>query len=444
MSAPILSYRPQIEVWIDSVNYTKNLGDVGSVQIHKNLYAPAGEAHIIFPDMPTAIRDSIYGEIQSMARLEIKMRRWKDGEPTVGDWVVVLRGFVRSIGRGEQVGGDGRVQRQVMIVGQDCGAPFIINQIHPIISYQNSGIALPPAYAWLKDFEIHKIPYKAKDFIWELAKNSSKDIMESHDWTFTPVLSVEKGYVLPHMSMTSEGSVWQELKHYEDFPWNEVFVREGTDAPEFVYRPTPWRTINDDPLPDADPGPFRDIYIRDVVSLQAHRDDAELVNHVWVQSQNLAVNGSAILYAGKKGGIINTDTMIQMGNRRVETLTTFHSPTAKKSFNNPEGVQQEVNISLGEWVQQRLNWAMDAGSQIHEFERGSLTIKGRPEIRVGDYVTVHRGEILWDGYVVSVSHDFQPYRRYLTTIEYIRGNQWVRRKKIMAPWDKERKQQSPS
>jgi hypothetical protein len=40
-------------------------------------------------------------------------------------------------------------------------------------------------------------------------------------------------------------------------------------------------------------------------------------------------------------------------------------------------------------------------------------MKGYPMMRVGDYFRLHRGDIVWHGYVTNIVHDFQPYKRYL-------------------------------
>jgi hypothetical protein len=444
MTAAIRAYRPQVKVLIDHVDYTDSLADVGSVRTYKHLQAPAGEVHINFADKPTAARDSIYGAIKNMARIEVWMRRWQDEEVKVGNWVAVLRGFVRSIGRDEQVGGDGRVQRQVTIVGHDCGSPFLMEQIHPFISYQHdeSKAAPPGAFHWLRMFGLNDMAYRVKDFIWKLADTSSANIMKSAGWKYDPQLSVEKGYVLPHMSTSTQGSVWQELKHYSDSPWNELFVREGEKSPEFVFRPAPWRDIEDKPLDDdAKPGPFHIIPIRNVVSLQAARSDAELANLIRVLSPITASIGLAMpIFIGDTQKV-NNETIATHGDR-LQIMTTVLMPNKAAPLNQPQAQQLQEQIGIADWIKERTTWAWKAAKQIHEFENGSITIKGNPLIRVGDYITVERGEIKWDGYVVGVSHDFQPFRRYLTNIEYIRGNQWVRRLKIKQSWDKERKQES--
>jgi hypothetical protein len=66
-------------------------------------------------------------------------------------------------------------------------------------------------------------------------------------------------------------------------------------------------------------------------------------------------------------------------------------------------------------------------------------MKGYPMMRVGDYFRLHRGDIVWQGYVTNIVNDFQPYRQYITTMDYIRGNQIKVRRAMQNPWDVERK-----
>lgn len=442
MVAPVQSYHPDILVLIAGQDVTRHLGDQSNVIIHKNLYAPTGEARILFPDMPTEGRDSLYGVLNVMASIEIRLRRV--GPDAGGMWVTVLRGFVRSIGRDEQVAGDGRVHRSVVVVAHDTGAAFVMEQLHPFITYQNKGVPLPAPFSWLREYQLTPKPFPVAQFVWDIARESTKGILGCAGWSFNPVLSVEKGTALAHQALSTDGPVWELLARYADRPWNELFVREGPDQPEFVFRPTPWRDIQDTPLPDAVPGPFWPVAIRDVISLAAHRDDAELVNHAWVQSPPAiaAANVQTIL---NSSGVLNAETRECFGDR-IQIAATYLGPSDEDglpSFPLPLEQQKAANLAWSRWILERLEWLKLAGSDIHQFERGQITIKGNPYPRVGDYFTLSRGAFEWDGYIVAITNDYAPYRRYQTTIEYIRGNQWVRRKNVSNPWDRERQVQLP-
>lgn len=450
MASPILSYRPEIKILIVSNDISKHLGDVGSVQLRKNINEPAGHYQIICPDLPfEGERESLYGLIRVMDPIQIWIRRWVDGNSSIDPWVPVLTGFVRSVGRDETVGGDGRVQRRVVIAGQDCGAVFQMEQLSPFITWQNKGVATQGAaiLQWLQEYGLTSKPKKVEDFIWEVAYETTKDIMAKAGFDFQKEFKVKKGSVLPNLSYTQEGCIWDFIKQYSDAPWNELFVREnrklGQDFnPELVFRPTPWFDKNDGPLPDFD-GEITlwTIPMSDVVAMSAHRDDSELVNHVWVSHPMGMAVAMPQIVTDPDSGIVNGDTRAKFGDRIQSSLRTNLDPAdIMHPISLPREEQLTAERKVKDWVKDRRDWAKIAHADLHEFERGSVTVKGYPFVRVGDYFRLERGDIIWEGYIVSVSHQYQAYRQYLVTLEYIRGNQFWRRKEVQQPWDKERKQ----
>ena len=480
MASPIYSYRPEIKVEILDNDITVNLGDVGSCTIRKNLYQPAGEFQLTFPDLPvkgwftddsgTMERESLYGLVNPMDRVCIWMRRWRDDCPTVGPWVPVLTGFVRSVGRDEQVGPDGRPQRQVVIVGQDCGAVFLMEQVSVLISYQNRTFNAPPGdprltpLAWLLEYGLKSKARKVEDFIWELATKTTQPIMKTAGFEFQNQVYVKKGTIQPYSAFSEDGAIWELLYRYSDMPWNELFVRENRNMfpnmaercpagskegiyepkllnPELVFRPTPWLDIDENPLPDVDMKSVTmwNIDMKHVVALRAHRDDAELVNHVWIQTPLMAATAYTQTVKDLRG-LVNADTRDKFGDRSQILPTRLqHTDLMHMPINLPKDEQRAAEQDMVSWAKDRRDWLLQAQNRIHDFERGSITMKGYPMMRVGDYFRLHRGDIVWHGYVTNIVHDFQPYKRYLTTMDYIRGSQIIKRRKTENPWDTERK-----
>lgn len=467
MASPIYSYRPELKVEILGNDVTVNLGDVGSCTIRKNLYQPAGEFQLIFPDIPVTawngtggIRESLYGLVNPLDKIVIQIRRWRDGCPSIEPWVPVLTGFVRSVGRDEQVGPDGRPQRQVVIAGQDCGAAFLMEMVSAFIAFQNdsTGSPIPSALSWLREYQLNVKPQKIEDFIWDVATVTTQSIMQTAGFEFKKKWYVEKGTILPHMAFSQEGTIWELLQRYADGPWNELFVRENRDMfpdltdkcsfgqaknlnPELVFRPTPWLDLGGSPLPDVnmDSVTMWNIAMKHIVALRAHRDDAELVNHVWIHSPLAQMAANSQMYQ-KLRGLVNADTRAKFGDRiQQEATRLWPSDMQHAPINLPREAQRQADADVVDWVEERRDWMVLAQNRIHEFERGSITMKGYPMMRVGDYFRLHRGDIVWHGYVTNIVHDFQPYKRYLTTMDYIRSNQIPVRRGFINPWDVERK-----
>lgn len=480
MAAPIYSYRPEIKVEILDNDITVNLGDVGSCTIRKNLYQPAGEFQLVFPDLPVtawnssggerpgeAVRESLYGLVNPLDKIVIWMRRWRDDCPTVEPWVPVLTGFVRSVGRDEQVGPDGRPRRQVVIAGQDCGAVFLMEQVSAFITYQNdhigtANISRVPALAWLREYNLTSDVQKIEEFLWDVATKTTQSIMDAAGFEFQNKFTVRKGKVQAHSAFSQDGAIWELLYRYADGPWNEFFVRENRNMfpdkaekcpgpkgdihkkelldPELVFRPTPWLDYDENPLPDVnmDSVTTWNIDMKHVVALRAHRDDAELVNHVWIQTpvfQNVAWTQGV-----KHLGLVNAATRDKYGDRiQIEATRLIPTDLENVPMNLPRAEQLEAENKGLTWVEDRRDWLVHAQGNIHDFERGSITMKGYPMMRVGDYFRLHRGDIIWHGYVTNIVHNFQPYRHYFTTMDYIRGSQIKVRREIQNPWDVERK-----
>jgi hypothetical protein len=449
MAAPILSYRPEIKIEIAGVDVTKHLGDVGSCTIRKNLYQPAGEFQLIFPDMPVSggRRESLYGVVNPLDRIVISMRRWREPEPTIGPWITALTGFVRSVGRDEQVGPDGRPRRQVVIAGQDTGAAFLMEQVSAFITYQNNNIDAPRPgkLNWLMEYGLQGQAQPVQDFIWDVATKTTQSIMDAVGFQYQQMFSVKKGTVLPYSAFSQEGTICEMLYRYADGPWNELFVRENRRPnmidPELVFRPTPWVDYNGNPLPDADMSSVTiwEINKKELLALRAHRDDSELVNHVWIHTP-VSVSGANTQFFSRLKGLVNAETRGKYGDRiQQEATRLFPYAQPTSSINLPMAAQRAVDDDAESWAEERRDWMVLAQNRIHDFERGSITMKGYPMMRVGDYFRLHRGDIVWQGYIVNIVNDFQPFRQYLTTMDYIRGNQIKVRRAIQNPWDVERK-----
>lgn len=456
MAAKIRSYQPRCRILLRHELFIEGqLGDMGEISISKNLYAPVGEFTINFPDHPyhsgksllggmnITQRRSLYDIINPLDPIEIELSRWREEDMTV-TYTTVLRGFVRSIGRSESVDGEGRVQRQVVVEGHDCGAPFIMEQIGALISAMQTGVSIPPAFRYLTEFGLISTPMPLSTFIGELAIASTKPIMDTAGFSYEPLLYVKKGYCNPAFAFSSDGPVWEILKRYSDAPWNELFVREGEKNPELVFRPTPWKNAEGEWLPDVvvDDVTTWDIPMRNITALSAHRDDSEQVEHVFIQNSNIQISTNSIPL--EKGvGDFNTELRTKFGDR-IQVLQEHVGP-ALPEMNLPEEQQIQSNNDGYAWLMDRTEWMKAAGKDVYKFEKGTVTIKGDPRIRVGDYIHVKRGPLDWAGYVVSVQQSFQPYRRYLTTLEYIRSDQWIWRQQLGEDyplWDAERRQQA--
>jgi hypothetical protein len=171
----------------------------------------------------------------------------------------------------------------------------------------------------------------------------------------------------------------------------------------------------------------------------AYRDDSEQVQFVFVQNANIHMaNNYLPLLNGF--GEYNQELRAKFGDR-MQTVQEVVGPSLPPE-SLPEKDQEQSYTDYYAWLLDRTGWMVKAGTDIYKFERGSITIKANPKIKVGDYIRVLRGPLKWEAYITSVQHIFQPYRQYLMKIEYIRSDQSIKRKEIGGNlWDLERKQE---
>jgi hypothetical protein len=107
--------------------------------------------------------------------------------------------------------------------------------------------------------------------------------------------------------------------------------------------------------------------------------------------------------------------------------------------NLPEKDQEKADQAHVDWGIYRAKWIAEASEEAIRLESGDVTFKGEPRVRVGEYITIPRGDVKWSAYAVAVRHVYRGFQNYLTTVQYIRGEQYVERLKANNPWYGERK-----
>lgn len=459
---------------LDDALVHASMGENTTVTVSKSLYDPAGEFQIAIPDKPIELRisseageritkrDSLYGFLEPMDRIEIRMNR---DQLTTGDMPVVLRGFVRGIGREEAMSPDGKPIRSVVISGHDCGCAFTILQVDVITAIQEGkwpyGANLLSAWGALTrttggpEMNAAKLPLP--QFV-KLCADTVEPILDQVglrfdvDTDFAP----DNEEVSPMSLPSFEGPMWNLLSRMVDRPWNEVFVREGPVWPEVVCRRTPWvvpRWSGDNPNEnyeitaervDALGSRMREIDMEEVIELRAHRDDSEVVTVVMVRSAAAHPFENQFALTLRDSVIDNPNNSSAMFGWRAAQMESMLSSNGAPQ-GNPEARFIELNKTLNTFLIQRREWLKAMWSRNADLENGSLQIRGRSTIHVGDYIHVRRGMgsgVDWVAYVTRVTHQYMPFNKYITTLEYIRSTQYLRRSAADNPWDTERRRKT--
>jgi hypothetical protein len=467
MSAAIVSHRPGLKILVtkrkkstlvtgrggilsnpQSFDLAPALGDKGTCTTSKNLYGYHGEFHIILPDMPfdfggqdgiQATVDSPYGLIEPMDVVEIQMDRdVKTNMP------VVMRGLVRSVGRDETVGEDGRPMRRVSIVGQDFGAIFTISQLWLMVGLRDGDVFLPRMEFQQQTGLVYG-PVPVEEFM-QAILDIANDSIESTGITVKPAFGGVPGHIIPSTMPAMEGPVWVTMIRFSDSPWNELFVRDPATGknPELVFRETPWKTIDGIEFGDFSGVETFDVEMTDVLSISAHRDDSGVANFIWVDQPAAWINAHwqqlispAAQEVAKEAEADPNSTRKIYGDRLLSQTSNISPGTAAGAL--PEDEQKVAWNDWWGWRKKRIRWLRKATEDNADFEQGSITVKGNPKYQVGNYLKLKRG-VPWEAYIVGVTHEYHAYHEYLTTIEFIRGTGFIGRVNTNDPWDLERKQ----
>lgn len=442
------------------IDLTPFLGDGSAVTTSKSLAQPCGSFTLTFSDRPnisgqsmgpvlsTAGLESVYGLVEPMDIVEIRM--WGGIGARPDPLPIKMRGMVTNISRSRQMTPDGHPIRTVQVTGQDYGKILQSFQILYIPSYDGSAPLLT-GFNFFEQFggAVQNCVTGAEfiGLLLDHAINPTLEalIPENNGMPRKIIPDIQTSGMVSDSWMRQEGSVYDLFKSYLDVGiWNELFIEDREDGVYLVWRPVPYfdMTTNRPTQQLARGAVFATVPDNMVISYQQTRDDTEVYNYYWCTNQRF--------------------DMVDDGYRRQEALisggqqaTMDYPNTAKKyygiramyaeSVTYPESVQ---NVSSGlneseqtarggeidKWIHARRQVMIDNNKDNVVLEKGSLQLKGgiaRPgttdALKSGDYVRVEDGLIAWNGYVLTLTDTFAPYRSYVASIEFTRGTGFAER-----------------
>lgn len=464
------------------IDLTPYLGDGSSVVTSKSIRDPAGAFSITFADrpkgsgvalgpvLPTAALETVYGLVEPMDVVEIRM--WSGLGPKPATLPIKMRGFVSQISRSQAMSTDGKPVRSVVVSGQDYGKIWQTYQILYLQAYA-AGNALLTTYNLWEMFGVNaQNTMKAGEFV----KAAVEKILNPHIKGFMPEhspmpkemkldITVSHG-VVNNSYQGQQGSVYDLLKLYGDVGiWNELYTEDREDGVYVVYRPTPALSISkpkgaeNRKIQDDAPDP---IYVtvadEDIQRIDTARTDSNVANFYWVNNQRydliddiyrklLAIKDSdttvnlkdypnaAVKYYGVRPMFGET----QQSDDDVKSLTT--------------GLDKDGQAKRSErfeaWIDNRRRLMVEMNKDNVVLESGSARIKGglmRPAgkdgkaecMKAGDYARFQQGNLEFEGYIVQITDEFVPYQSYTTTINFERGTGFVTRAQmeggVNSPW----------
>lgn len=461
----------------ESIDLTPFLGDGSSVITSKSVREPCGGFSITFADrpyqsvisaapmFPTSNLESIYGLIEPMDMIEIRMWGGVGARPSI--LPIKMRGFVGDVRRSQSVAEDGKPIRQVAVTGHDYGKIWQIYQVLYLRAYALGDPLLTTFNLWEQfDFKARNT-MPAAEFVREMVDRIINPFIDNFmpDSTEMPrrietgdSISVAHG-VINNSYQEQQGSIYDILKLHGDVGvWNELYTEDREDGVHCVYRPTPALHVTRPEgqesalIQDDAPEPvFVEVPDEDIQLLNVHRSDSNVANFYWVNNQRYDLiddlwrklytlgpnskdvnaddhpNSSAELYGVRQ---MYADT--QQGDDRV----------ANASSGQPEDKQSQRGEYMEEWITKRRRLMMEMNRDNVVLESGNARIKGGPmrpdgleAMKAGDYARFKTGNLESQAYVTQITDEFIPFHGYTTSLSLERSTGFVERMTASgSPW----------
>jgi len=442
-----------------TIDLTPFIGEQGRVVVHKSVREPAGSFSITFADKVSDAEDTVYGLVEPMDVIEIRMagdayqhpkQATSSSDTRPASLPIMMRGLVSRVTRSEGMGADGKPQRSVTVTGQDYGKIWQILQVFnsPYVDPKANLITSMPFYA---QFGMALNTNYAEDFVKDVFKqviNPFIDRMREQatgsDKSTSPLMNISTegveisdGIVSPFgIGGWGGGTIYSLLQeHCDTGAWNELFIEDREAGPVVVYRPNPFMELDPSDtkyiVPMKVEPKFVPITRADIVTMTVERSDEHMANYFWVDAPRFALNygesSRQFAYMAKPEEVYLQDygnvSPKLYGIRRMWEQT---QQGGREERNNGNGTQAGSARTISEtscieWMNKRRRQLVAMNKDNVILEAGSMTIKGNEALRAGTYARLSHGGMVSDYYAASVTHDYVPFQRYITQVDFERG-----------------------
>lgn len=454
------------------IDLTPFLGDGSSVVTNKSVREPAGAFSITFADrpqqgvwsearqmlcVPTQAIESIYGLVEPMDVVEIRM--WGGVGPAPAVLPIKMRGFVSEVQRLQTMSGDGKPVRQVVVSGHDYGKIWQTFQVIYLAAYAEGQALLTSFNLW----DLFGVEAKNVMTAPEFVRQMIQKVINPHITKFMPEnspmpkelqtgesIAVKHG-VVNQSYQNMQGSIYDILKFYGDVGvWNELYTEDREDGVHAVYRPVPAmhltkpdgakdRMIQD----DAPKAVYCTIPDDDIASVSVARTDSNVANFYWVNNSKYDLVDDLYRKLSAIGASDNTVNLKEYPNSAVKyygvrpmyaETQQGGDQTISETSGQDQAAQDKRAGQIEAWIEKRRRLMVEMNRDNVVFERGSARIKGGPmrddgtgAMKAGDYASFQTGTLEWQAYVVSMTDEFMPFQTYTTTLQFERGENFVKR-----------------
>jgi hypothetical protein len=424
------------------IDLTPFLNEGSSVTTQKTLNSPNGGFTIRLGDQwAAAWGSSIYGLVEPMDAVEIRMSR-------VGKPVLVMRGMVTDITIDKSIGSDGKPSRNVTITGGDYGAFLRMIQIHSIRGQDISTLIATMSKEYLK--EVYGIPngtMPAGDFMTALtvmvindhiANVGNPSLPQITDINTKGADDLDQVYMLGFQA-NPNGTMWSHIQEHGNLgPFYEMFFDDFETETALVYRKPPFKKLNKEGgsefiFPASRQAEVETFTVKpnEITAIRQSRSEHDVSNFYYAR-------------AAKTDFFSDMDTILMSVMGDGSKLSTKDHPNCEQSvygfrmmdINTNHGNTLEPgqdmatnkagNSNLSTYMLQQIKYLQDCNVDNVVFESGTIRCAGRPEYKVGRYCEIDWGNgVKFTGYVVSVSHTYEPYKGYTCSLQFIRGTEYA-------------------
>jgi hypothetical protein len=231
--------------------------------------------------------------------------------------------------------------------------------------------------------------------------------------------------------------------------WNECFIEDRTNGPYLLFRPNPYMDASTGAFiyGDVTPPAVIPITDADVVTMSQERSDENVANYYWVECPRFLYNHDSVALAtafqsGQSGGI-NTVVLSDYGNcnpnlygwRKMQEQTQMAGGAELYNGMGLNGVAlPQAKSATLDWITTQREALIAQNKDNIVFETGSMHLKGNELIMQGTYAQLTEGNtsssappLVSQYYVTDVTHDYQPYGNYFTSVQFIRGTGFINR-----------------
>jgi hypothetical protein len=470
------------------ISLTPFLSEISSISIEKSIRSCYGTFSITIADQMIAqggggLGGAVQGD--TLARLVqpfdvIEIRATRKPQSSAGQPLpLLMRGYVRAISRHERMGDDGRPQRLVTIQGGDAGVLLDICRSNVMPGapgsqdiqdeftfystwFQGAGNSVGASQfvagciTGILNPMVSVMQAAAELTSGSATVGSNSSFAPSPVRPLTPVTLVQNGtvYLTGIDARWNGNNLYGLMAQYGNvgLGLNELFTQTmgtaGQEQDYLIFRPIPY----------VDPGggyilaPYTDssgtaaagypqtitVTDRELVELSTQRDDSRVLNFVYVLPQWLIAGGETSViqnaWATLTGNNVITDENSAQALYGFRPIFLADEEGPRVDGQSADQYQSDVNTALTE-LKQKIDDLKSINADNIVFESGSMVIRGRPDIQVGNYVKLIRGVQSNGGqtvgafteqmYVTAVSHEVLPFRTWTTGLQFERGTGFV-------------------